>query len=60
VEKKSVQFRLPLDLLKRIEEDAMAEGRERQSGRAYNPSAVVERIIREYYDARPKRPRLSK
>lgn len=55
MEKKSVQFRLPLDLLKRIEEDAMAEGRERQSGRAYNPSAVVERIIREYYDARPKR-----
>jgi hypothetical protein len=47
-------------LLRRIEEDAIAEGRDRESGRAYNPSAVVERIIREYYEARPKRPRLSK
>lgn len=60
MEKRSVQFRLPVDLLKLIEEDAMAEGRERQSGRAYNPSATVERIIRAYYDAKPKRERRGK
>jgi hypothetical protein len=46
---KGVNFRLPADLLKRIRQEAMEEGLAVESGRIYNPSAVVERILRAYF-----------
>jgi hypothetical protein len=52
VEKKTTGYRLPLDLVRLIENEAIAEGRDRQSGRAFNPSAVVERILRAYFEAK--------
>jgi hypothetical protein len=58
VEKRNVGYRLPVDLIRLVENEAIAEGRERESGRAFNPSAVVERILREYFDA--KKPRRTK
>ena len=58
VEKKTTGYRLPVDLIRMIENEAIAEGRDRQSGRAFNPSAVVERILRAYFDS--KKPRRTK
>ncbi|HEY0383422.1 MAG TPA: hypothetical protein VGC72_14605 [Candidatus Elarobacter sp.] len=58
MEKRNVGYRLPVDLIRLVENEAIAEGRERESGRAFNPSAVVERILREYFDA--KKPRRTK
>jgi hypothetical protein len=49
-----------VDLIERVADDAKDEGRERTSGRMFNPSAVVERILREYYDGKPKRTRRGK
>jgi len=46
---------LPADWIRAIE-----EGRARQSGRAFNPSSVVERILRAHYAAKPKRDRRGK
>jgi hypothetical protein len=59
-EKRSVSYRLPADLIRAIEEEAIEEGRARQSGRAFNPSSVVERILRVHYAAKPKRDRRGK
>jgi hypothetical protein len=56
-EKRSVSYRLPADLIRSIEEEAITEGRERQSGRAFNPSAVVERVLRAYFAGKPQRGR---
>jgi len=58
VEKRNVGYRLPVDLIRMIENEAIAEGRDRQSGRAFNPSAVVERVLKDYFDA--KKPRRTK
>jgi hypothetical protein len=58
VEKRNVGYRLPVDLIRMVENEAIAEGRDRQSGRAFNPSAVVERVLRDYFDA--KKPRRTK
>ncbi len=58
MEKRNVGYRLPVDLIRMIENEAVAEGRDRQSGRAFNPSAVVERVLRDYFDA--KKPRRTK
>ncbi|HEV2641974.1 MAG TPA: hypothetical protein VGT98_04680 [Candidatus Elarobacter sp.] len=58
MEKRNVGYRLPVDLIRMIENEAIAEGRDRQSGRAFNPSAVVERVLRDYFDA--KKPRRTK
>lgn len=58
MEKRNAYYRLPSDLVRLIEDEAISEGRERQAGRAYNPSAVVERILRAYFDA--KKPRRAK
>jgi hypothetical protein len=60
VEKRTISYRLPVDLIERVADDAKDEGRERTSGRMFNPSAVVERILREYYDGKPKRTRRGK
>jgi hypothetical protein len=59
-EKRNASYRLPVDLIRAIEEDAIEEGRSRQSGRAFNPSSVVERILRAHYVAKPPRNRRGK
>jgi hypothetical protein len=58
--KRSVSYRLPIDLIRAVNDEATAEGRERTSGRVFNPSTVVERILRAYFDAKPKRSRRGK
>ena len=57
-EKRSASYRLPVDLIRAVNDEAAEEGRHRTSGRVHNPSAVVERILREYF-ARKARPRRS-
>jgi hypothetical protein len=52
VEKRNAGYRLPVDLIRLIENEAIAEGRDRESGRAFNPSAVVERILRSYFESK--------
>ena len=52
-EKRSVSYRLPVDLIKLINEESIVEGRGLQSGRVFNPSAVVERILRDYFSRKP-------
>lgn len=59
-EKRTISYRLPVDLIEAVADDAKEEGRERTSGRMFNPSAVVERILRGYYDGKPKRTRRGK
>lgn len=54
-EKRTISYRLPVDLIERVADDAKDEGRERTSGRMFNPSAVVERILRDYYDGKPSK-----
>lgn len=53
-EKRNVSYRLPVDLIRAVEEDAFEEGRSRPSGRAFNPSSSVERILRAPYATEPK------
>ena len=60
VVKRAVTLRLPEDLLALVEDEAIADGRERRSGRVYSPSATIERILREYFDGRPRRRTRSK
>lgn len=48
-----VSYRLPPALIRLVEEEAMAAGRAREGGgRAYNPSAVVERVLQAYFDGK--------
>jgi hypothetical protein len=54
-EKRSVSYRLPVDLVRMVNDAAQEEGREKTSGRVFNPSAVVERALRAYFDKQPKR-----
>jgi hypothetical protein len=58
--KRNVSYRLPADLIQRVNEDAVAEGSQKAAGIVYNPSAVVERILRAHYDAKPKGKRRTK
>ncbi len=60
VEKRSVSYRLPVDLVRAVNDAAQAEGREKNAGRVFNPSAVVERILRAHFDKQPKRERRGK
>jgi hypothetical protein len=53
--KRAITIRLPEDLLTLIEDAAIADGRARERGRVYSPSATIERILRAYFDAQPKR-----
>jgi hypothetical protein len=59
-EKRNVSYRLPVDLIRAVEEEAIEEGRTRQSGLVFKPSSVVERILRAHYAAKPKRERRAK
>jgi hypothetical protein len=54
-EKRSVSYRLPVDLVRAVNDAAQEEGRDKASGRVFNPSAVVERILRAHFDKQPKR-----
>jgi hypothetical protein len=56
-QKRAVTLRLPIDLLALIEDEAIEDGRQREQGRVYSPSATVERILRTYFAAKPKRRR---
>lgn len=47
--KRRVTFYLPQDLIRAVNEAAHEEGRGATSGRAFNPSAVVERILSAYF-----------
>jgi hypothetical protein len=60
VEKRSVSYRLPVDLVRAVNDAAQAEGREKNAGRVFNPSAVVERILRAHFDKQPRRSRRAK
>lgn len=57
--KRGVSYRLPEDLIRLVNDEAAAEGRERTSGRIHNPSAIVERALRAYFDAKQKPRRAS-
>jgi hypothetical protein len=56
-EKRSVSYRLPVDLVRMVNDAAQEEGREKTSGRVFNPSAVVERALRAYFKTAPKQER---
>jgi hypothetical protein len=48
-EQEAVTFRIGRDVLALLRAEAMAEGQRKQSGRVYNPSATLDRILREHY-----------
>ena len=52
---KAAGYRLPPNLIDRVKREAMEEGMAAGTGRAYNPSAVVERILRAYFEAKQAR-----
>ena len=54
-DKEAVTFRIPRGLLALLRAEAMEEGSAKQSGRVYNPSATLERILRAYFATKPKR-----
>jgi hypothetical protein len=53
--KESVSFRINRVLLALLRAEAMEEGTSKETGRVYNPSATLSRILRAYFDAKPKR-----
>lgn len=53
--KESVSFRIDRDLLALLRAEAMEEGTSKETGRVYNPSATLSRILRAYFDAKPRR-----
>ncbi len=59
-DKRAVTFRIATDVLSLLENEAIEDGRKRESGRVYSPSATLERILRHYFEAKPKPPRRSK
>ena len=50
---RAANYRLPEDLIQRVKQEALEHGMAAGTGRAYNPSAVVERVLRAYFDAKP-------
>ncbi len=52
---KPTNFRLSPDLVQSLRQEAMEEGLTVVKGRAYNPSAIVERILRAYFEAKHNR-----
>jgi hypothetical protein len=53
-EKRRITFYLPPELIAAVNEEAVEAGRGVTSGRAFNPSAVVERILRAYFEHKPR------
>jgi hypothetical protein len=60
LQKRAVTLRIAEDVLALLEDEAIADGRERDGGRVYSPSATVERILRAYFSAKPTKRRFSK
>ena len=52
--------RFHIALIKLVEEEAIVEGRSKQSGRVFNPSSIVERILKSHFDAKPEIKRKAK
>lgn len=46
---RSKTYRLPVDLIQAVDQAALAEGQGRTSGRMFNPSAIVELALRDYF-----------
>jgi hypothetical protein len=59
-DKRRITFYLPPDLIEAVYEEAIEAGRGVKSGRAFNPSAVVERVLRAHFEAKLKRRAASK
>jgi hypothetical protein len=53
--KRAITIRIAEDVANLLEAESIADGRGRGSGRVYSPSATIERILREYFAAKPKR-----
>jgi hypothetical protein len=51
---KQVNYRLPPDLIRLVQDEAFEAGRASGNGRAYEVSAVVERILRIYFETKRK------
>ena len=59
--KRAVTYRLSADVLQALEDETIADGRERKGGRVFSPSATLERILRSYFAAKkPERGRRTK
>jgi hypothetical protein len=43
-----------VDLIRAVDQAALAEGQGRTSGRMFNPSAIVERALREHLSPTPR------
>jgi hypothetical protein len=50
-----VTFRISKDVLALLRAESVADGQARGSGRVYNPSATLDRILREHYADKLKR-----
>ncbi|MDB5069591.1 MAG: hypothetical protein JWM87_702 [Candidatus Eremiobacteraeota bacterium] len=53
--KEAVTFRIARDVLALLRAEAMDEGQNKDSGRVYNPSATLDRILRQHYADKLKR-----
>ena len=53
--KRAITIRIAEEVANLLEAESIADGRGRGSGRVYSPSATIERILREYFAAKPKR-----
>jgi hypothetical protein len=50
-----ISYYLPPDLVEAVNAEALADAPHVTAGRVFNPSAVVERALRSYFDRQPKR-----
>jgi hypothetical protein len=55
-----ISYYLPPDLVEAVNAEALADAPHVTSGRVFNPSAVVERILRAHYEKQPKRSQRAK
>jgi hypothetical protein len=53
--RRRISYYLPADLVEAVNAEAIEAAQHVTSGRMFNPSAVVERILRAHYDKKPKR-----
>jgi hypothetical protein len=54
--RKRISYYLPPDLIEAVNAEALEAAPHVTSGRVFNPSGVVERILREHYDRKAKKP----
>jgi hypothetical protein len=53
--RKRISYYLPPDLIEAVNAEALADAPHVTSGRVFNPSAVVERVLRAHYEEKTKR-----